>query len=151
MGTFALKKGTVLSRKQKKALAESLWKKIIKISGRCVFCGIPEDRSTIDAAHILPKGAYPDARHDIENGLPLCRSCHRYATDNPDWFTEKVIEFIGQEKYQELRERYQKVVVNDLDEIIDGLKIEYDRLKLLKEQGKPKVKTLAMCPTGGTF
>ncbi len=52
--------------------------------GRCflrgsgVGCGGP-----IDAHHIAPKGMWPELRHDLTNGLALCRSHHSWAHDNP--------------------------------------------------------------------
>jgi hypothetical protein len=43
----------------------------------CQVCGQRGGR--LAAHHILPYVKYPEYRHEEENGLTLCRECHRYA------------------------------------------------------------------------
>jgi hypothetical protein len=42
----------------------------------CQRCGAAEH---LQAHHIKPWAKYPDLRYDLENGITLCRSCHRLA------------------------------------------------------------------------
>ena len=42
--------------------------------GCCVSCGSVD---LLEAHHVYPKGKYPDLRLVPENGLTLCRGCHR--------------------------------------------------------------------------
>lgn len=41
---------------------------------RCVKCGSTEH---LEAHHIKPFAEYPDLRLDLDNGITLCRACHR--------------------------------------------------------------------------
>jgi hypothetical protein len=66
-----------------------LWRKYVlaRYGKGCVVhhnCGGKDN--PIDAAHILPKGAYPQHRYDLMNGIPLCRTHHAYYEDNPEEF-----------------------------------------------------------------
>lgn len=40
---------------------------------RCLRCGA----RGWDLAHILPKGKFPELRHEVKNICVLCRDCHR--------------------------------------------------------------------------
>lgn len=59
----------------KKAL--EYWEKIVKlIHGRkCALCG---STGTIAAHHLLSKERNRRFKYSLNNGLPLCLSCHRY-------------------------------------------------------------------------
>ena len=41
---------------------------------RCAICG---DETNIEAHHIKPFLKYPDLRFDVNNGITLCRNCHK--------------------------------------------------------------------------
>lgn len=46
---------------------------IALFGGACVVCSSTEN---LCAHHIAPKSRYPELRHDLNNGLALCRNCH---------------------------------------------------------------------------
>jgi hypothetical protein len=59
----------------------------------CIRCG----RRGWDLAHILPRGRYPELKHEEKNICVLCRDCHR-ETENVDGRRELLD--IMQAKYQ---------------------------------------------------
>ncbi len=65
----------------------------------------------------------------MDNAFCLCASCHRYYTDNPVEFGTFTIDKIGEEKYDELRQRRLSIDKFDWDE-------EANRLNVIaKEKG----------------
>lgn len=71
----------------------------------CRRCG---ETSGLDAAHIMSR-RYKATRHDMEtpNIIALCRSCHKWNHDYPQEFEEWVISWMGEQKYEELRQKAQ--------------------------------------------
>lgn len=51
---------------------DKLWSEIIRAERGCVFC----DNTNVQAHHILTKGSYPQYRHEIQNGIPVCYQHH---------------------------------------------------------------------------
>ena len=43
----------------------------------CQSCGHFGGGDPLEAHHVYPKGRFPDLRYVPENGLTLCRTCHR--------------------------------------------------------------------------
>jgi len=82
-----------------KKKCDMLWGKLIRVRGRCEWCGRMNMR--LEAAHIISR-TYTKTRHDLFNGLCLCSGCHRKGHKFPTLFTEMVIEKLGQEKLNEL-------------------------------------------------
>jgi 5-methylcytosine-specific restriction endonuclease McrA len=72
---------TIAQRKSAWSLHNSWALKVKKRDEyRCVFCsraGVARD-GTLVAHHILSWSECPDKRFDIENGITLCRDCHKY-------------------------------------------------------------------------
>jgi hypothetical protein len=57
--------------------AMKLWTELVyakEPSGVCPGC---RKRQWHDAAHGWTRGAYPSMRLELQNGIPLCRACHR--------------------------------------------------------------------------
>ena len=53
--------------------ADKLWSQIVRNRWpRCPICG----NANTQAHHILTKGAYPQYRHELINGIGLCYQCH---------------------------------------------------------------------------
>lgn len=50
------------------------WRKTVVSIGFCKSCG---SRNDLQAHHVLPKIKFPNLIHDIDNGICLCRSCHK--------------------------------------------------------------------------
>lgn len=47
---------------------------VIDRDGKCKGC---ESKNNLEAHHILPKALYPKKIYDVNNGLTLCRKCHK--------------------------------------------------------------------------
>ena len=52
------------------------WRRAVFARDRytCVDCG---KQHPLNADHILPRSAYPELRHDVQNGRTLCAPCHK--------------------------------------------------------------------------
>jgi len=104
------KKRKPTERKKLSNACEELWKKIIhrKFGETCAMCGRQYDESgrklQMHPHHIIFKGARPQYRYDIDNGILLCAGCHNYhdlSPHNPHhgevkfkrWFAEKYPEW----------------------------------------------------------
>lgn len=57
------------------------WSRLVreKYKCRCDSCGVTaEDKGrALDAHHILPHALFPESKLDVDNGILLCRSCHK--------------------------------------------------------------------------
>ncbi len=58
------------------------WGKIVrkKNCGRCIYCGAKSE----EAHHVIAKSKLPELALLIENGVPVCRSCHDNLPVYPD-------------------------------------------------------------------
>ena len=72
-----------IKHKSKLKICDDLWSQLIKKNGVCERCG--KDKY-VQAHHIIPRTCYP-LRHDIINGVALCRACHLY------WAHKDALEF----------------------------------------------------------
>ena len=54
--------------------ADKLWAEVVmrRHDNKCFVCG----KQAISAHHFIPKQQSAFLRYDLENGIPLCRSCH---------------------------------------------------------------------------
>jgi hypothetical protein len=85
-----------------KQTCDYLWSQIIKISNPiCWFKDCSEP--SIDACHVMSRVHFA-TRWNVSNGMGGCRSHHRWETDNPKEAKPLVRDFIGEEKYEELRQ-----------------------------------------------
>jgi predicted transcriptional regulator len=51
------------------------WKELVKARDKvCIVCG---DEKHLECHHVYPFGLYPELRDDVNNGVVLCRWCHR--------------------------------------------------------------------------
>jgi len=108
-----------------KGKATKLHALIVRSRGRCEGCG---SRHVLQCAHIISR-KYSWTRTNLDNAFCLCASCHRYYTDNPVEFGTFTIDKIGEEKYDELRQRRLSIDKFDWDE-------EANRLNVIaKEKG----------------
>jgi len=44
----------------------------------CQLCGRKGPRTRLEPHHIYPKARYKKKVFDVDNGITLCRKCHRY-------------------------------------------------------------------------
>lgn len=47
---------------------------VIKRDQKCMHCGSTEK---LEAHHIKPYARYPNLRYEVDNGMTLCKSCHK--------------------------------------------------------------------------
>lgn len=104
--------------KHEKRVCDKLWQ--IKITGG--LCSFPGCNRIGNEGHHVIKRRYLNTRWDIENGRALCRTHHVWAETNPQAYEDLIIEEIGEEAYQALREKALMVVKQFYDEIKEGLK-----------------------------
>lgn len=69
----------------------------------CRRCG---ETSGLEAMHIFSR-RYKATRHDLDNLVTGCKSCHLWAHNHPQEFEEWVICWMTEEKYEELRQKAQ--------------------------------------------
>ena len=90
---------------------------IVRARGYCVKCRRNND--TLQAAHIFSRSNRA-VRWDLMNILCLCAGCHFWVHKNPTLFTEYLREnWMGEEKYCELRRRATMIKKWRLDELQD--------------------------------
>jgi 5-methylcytosine-specific restriction endonuclease McrA len=61
--------------------ADVMWARAVKERDGyiCRRCGLIGE----DAHHVATRGRRPDLKHDLDNGLTLCRGCHNWCHANP--------------------------------------------------------------------
>lgn len=87
---------------QKVRKANELWRLLIygkEPSGICPRC---QKRPWHDAAHFFAKGPHPTMRFELDNGAPLCRTCHRRVDSDHIAKTEFFWRYLGPERYARL-------------------------------------------------
>lgn len=78
-----------------------VWRREVlrRCRSRCVRCGIHRLKARVEAHHIHSWAMYPERRFEPENGVALCRQCHRWvhSTSNQErlWLPPQVVEAIG--------------------------------------------------------
>jgi 5-methylcytosine-specific restriction endonuclease McrA len=88
-----------------------LWSKRVKEIGYCEKCG---KTYGLQASHIISR-THRNTRWDLQNGLCLCKGCHKFwAHKEPLEFTEWVKEKLGEKEYEALRMRGQ-IIAKGLD------------------------------------
>lgn len=68
----------------------------------CQHCGTFSKSKKIQAHHIFKFYKYEQYRHDIRNGVSLCKDCHKLYDENEciHW----------QNKYRKLKDKYNKLI-----------------------------------------
>lgn len=112
------------SKKQLLKQADLLWSGIIKTraNGICQKCG----RKGHQAHHIFGRRHY-HVRHNIDNGIFLCAGCHTLhphesAHKAPEKFRDFLLIWMGEKKYEELKQKAYRVSKPDYALAILGLK-----------------------------
>lgn len=86
-----------------KAKATKLHSQVVRARGFCQRCG-EQDYSKLECAHIIGR-RYNAVRTDETNAWALCHSCHR---KTGEWASEHmalIVQTIGMDRYEELRQR----------------------------------------------
>ncbi len=93
---------------------------IVRIKGYCERCGphIHQEYSILQCAHIYSR-TYRSTRWDFLNLLCLCAGCHFAAHKKPLEFSEWVRDYLGEIKYQELKQRANSIKKWQLWEMVE--------------------------------
>lgn len=67
-----------------KRKADREWQKAIRDKYDCLCQRCGKYEKYIHAHHISTRSQRPDLKHDINNGITLCNSCHTWVHKNPD-------------------------------------------------------------------
>ena len=108
---------------------DKLFSEYIRSRGYCVKC---RKTNYLQNAHIFSRSNL-SVRWDLDNMLCLCPDCHiNFAHKNPILFTEFVREYLGAERYEQLKVRARAIKQWKLDEMVEF----YESMKVaLKERG----------------
>lgn len=108
-----------ISKKGLKTKADKLWSLAVKLRAgmKCERC---HKTDTLNSHHVISR-KFNSLRHDLDNGVCICASCHFWAHQNPIesslWFLSKR----GEEWHTQLVFRKNKIIKNDVEESIDYL------------------------------
>lgn len=91
-----------LTHREKVIIANDLWRHLIYKKEPTGICPRCFKRKWVEAAHVFNKGAHPGMRFELDNGIPLCRTCHR-RIDTDHKAKELFSKFyLGEERYARL-------------------------------------------------
>lgn len=85
---------------------DALFGKIVRAKGYCERCK-KKNGVQFQTSHIYSR-TYKEIRWDLLNSQCLCASCHFWWHKNPMEAGEWIKEYLGEEKYEELKKRRQK-------------------------------------------
>ena len=94
---------------------DKLVSQIVRDRGACQNCG---SKNNLQAAHIFSR-TYNNTRWDLDNLICLCASCHFFFHKNPLEFAH----WIGEEKYQLLKESRNQITKYTIDDLLTKYKI----------------------------
>ena len=111
---------------------DKLVKQIVRKRKKCQHCGRSRGIQ-LQTAHIFSR-KYLGLRWNLDNVLLLCASCHFWAHSNTILFAEWVKEYLGEEKYQLLKEARNQITIFTLND----LQIKVKALEELLQKGEIK-------------
>jgi len=112
-----------VSRKTLRNKLDMLCSFLIRRKGKCQRCG---KKDNLQTAHIFGR-TYLNTRWDLDNLLCLCADCHiNFAHKCPILFTEFVRKFLGEEKYETLKEKHNLITKYTIEDLQIKLKILQD-------------------------
>lgn len=130
----AKKKRKVKTPLQK--MHEKCWamaKKVVYLRdhGQCQHCFKRAEKQNAHTSHVIPKSVGAGVRYILDNLKLLCYHCHinwwhKNPCESGEWFRET---FPERWKKLEKMQRRRSYRVDDLQEILEELQTEYERLK----------------------
>lgn len=117
------------SHRKKVKDANELWRHLIYAKapdGWCVRC---HKRPWVAAAHCFTKGAHPGMRFILDNGLPLCKTCHDRIDSDHIAKEELFRRVLGDERYDMLVLQSQTKQKLDMTLVILYLESETDKAR----------------------
>ena len=112
---------------------DKLFSRYIRLlsGGYCKRCKKYFGYSKLHNAHFHSRRKY-SVRWDIENTAPLCYGCHVYIDGNPFRKIEFFLELLGQEKFNLLNERAERLKPR-IDK--EALKLDFEQKIKILENG----------------
>lgn len=107
----------------------TLWSRCI--IARDKTCRYTNSDERLSAHHIRSR-THHSTRFSLDNGIALSWKVHFLQKANPEKFQDMVVEIIGQEKYEELKQRSLVTVkhtIEDLEEIKRRLEIDLKHIQ----------------------
>jgi len=107
----------------------TLWSKAVKIKYgyKCAYCHRTDKEARLNSHHIFSR-RHKATKYDLDNGICLCVDHHKFkpfsAHESPE-FILWMIDFIGKEKYEDLKRRansIKKYTEMEKREILNKLK-----------------------------
>jgi len=98
------------NKKTIKQLADDLeknyWKRLVfkKWGNKCVLCG----KKAVLSHHFYPKQAHRELRFNIDNGAPLCKSCHFKLHKKDPTLSNEIVDKRGLKWYRKLKKEMEK-------------------------------------------
>jgi 5-methylcytosine-specific restriction endonuclease McrA len=95
---------------------DKLWGEYVrKRDGSCIVCG---SCNHLQAHHIFSR-RYFNTRFNIDNGVSLCFAHHHHLAHSLyEEFRDKMIEFIGIDKYESLKKESKEIVKYSSDDLL---------------------------------
>ena len=97
--------------------------RIIRSKGFCASCG-SVDYAKLQCCHIFSR-TYRNTRWDLDNMICMCAGCHFEAHKNPIKFVEKVKEYLGDYKYNLLKNKHNAIkrwTIVEMQELLETLR-----------------------------
>jgi hypothetical protein len=92
-----------------------LWSLATRLRDRqCRYCG---SEQSLSAHHIRVK-RHTITKFSLDNSLTLCWPCHSLQKLNPELFHDRIIEIIGQRKYNHLKKLSNMTYKFSIDELL---------------------------------
>lgn len=97
-----------MCQKSKRTTADKNWRRKVleRDNYTCLSCGT-RDLEILTAHHVMQKQIYPHLRHDVANGMTLCRDCHDFE-ERDSYFRSEFI------KKTLIDNRYNKALLRNL-------------------------------------
>jgi len=101
----------------------------------CISCDKPSAwQGQWHASHYFSRGSSSALRFNLWNNHKACSICNNYLSGNIEGYTPRLIEKIGQERYEWLVENKSKVIKFDLDWTKRAIKIARKAIKRLEKR-----------------
>ena len=102
---------------------------------RCISCDqfLNSSKAKFDAGHYYSQGGHSSVRYDENNVFGQCVECNRYLHGNLIKYGDRLKKLIGEEKYNELKDKAYKTKKWTIDELKEIIQVYKQKVKDLKK------------------